>query len=44
MGELLREGLRQKLRAAGIPCLVGGIGPIVQVSLTNQAAIEDYRD
>lgn len=43
-GSQLREGLRQQLQSAGIPAQVGGMGPIVQVSLTDQDRIEDYRD
>src|SRR5262249_6053588 len=44
LGDKLRDGLRQRLDRAGIPSLVGGLGPVVQVSLTDQKALYDYRD
>jgi glutamate-1-semialdehyde 2,1-aminomutase len=44
VAEQLRKGLQACLWAAGIPTLVGGTGPVVQVSLTNQNRILNYRD
>ena len=44
LGGRLREGLAQRLREAGIPALVGGLGPVVQVSLTDRKALYDYRE
>ncbi len=44
VGERLRKGLQTCLKVAGIPALVGGKGPVVQVSLTNQSVIRNYRD
>ncbi len=44
LGSHLREGLRQRLKDAGISALVGGLGPVVQVSLTDRQAINDYRE
>ncbi|MBM3801010.1 MAG: aspartate aminotransferase family protein [Acidimicrobiia bacterium] len=44
LGELLREGLRQRFVKAGIPALLGGQGPVVQASLTDAATLRNYRD
>ena len=44
MGERLRVGLRSRLETARIPAQVGGVGPVVQVSLTDQKQIVNYRD
>ena len=44
LGSRLREGLTQLLQDAGIPSIVSGLGPVVQVSLTDQDVIIDYRD
>jgi len=44
LGESLREGLRQSFSKAGIPVLVGGRGPVVQASLTDATAFQNYRD
>jgi glutamate-1-semialdehyde 2,1-aminomutase len=44
MSERLRAGLQVQLQKVGIPAQVNGIGPIVQVSLTGQESILNYRD
>ena len=44
LGGRLREGLSQQLKDAGISALVGGLGPVVQVSLTDRDALNDYRE
>ena len=44
LGNRLRNGLCQQLRNAKIPALVGGLGPVVQVTLTDREVINDYRD
>ncbi len=44
VGERLRTGLRARFQKAVIPTLVGGIGPVVQVSLTDRSTILNYRD
>ena len=44
MGERLRVGLRWRLEAAGMPAHVGGIGPVIQVSMTSHTQILNYRD
>jgi glutamate-1-semialdehyde 2,1-aminomutase len=43
-GKQLREGLQACLHAAATPALVAGKGPVVQVSLTDQSSILNYRD
>jgi len=44
MGDRLRDGLRNSFKKAGLPALVGGLGPVVQVSLTKTTMLRDYRD
>ena len=44
LGERLRTGLRLCLEKAGIPAQVGGMGPVVQVSLTDKKQLLNYRD
>ena len=44
LGGRLREGLAERLRIAEVPALVGGLGPVVQVSLTDREALHDYRE
>jgi len=44
LGSRLRNGLTQLLQDAEIPSIVSGLGPVVQVSLTDQDVIIDYRD
>ena len=43
LGGRLRQGLEDRLRRAEVPALVGGLGPVVQVSLTNRESLDDYR-
>ena len=44
VGEQLRTGLQSLLQTVGILGLVGGVGPVVQVSFTDQRSILNYRD
>ena len=44
MGERLRLGISSRLKTAGIPSIVGGIGPVVQVSFTKRTEHRNYRD
>lgn len=44
LGNRLRQGLSQRLKDAGISALVGGLGPVIQVSLTDRETLNDYRD
>ena len=44
MGERLRAGIASRLKAAGIASIVGGIGPVAQVSFTNRTEHLNYRD
>ena len=44
LGSRLRKGLTGLLQDAGISSIVSGLGPVVQVSLTDQDVITDYRD
>lgn len=44
LGDQLRDGLRSSFKKAGLPALIGGLGPVVQVSLTETAILRDYRD
>ncbi len=44
LGDLLREGLGRSFSKAQIPALVGGQGPVVQVSLTDATTLQNYRD
>jgi len=43
LGGRLRQGLEDRLRRAEVPALVGGLGPVVQVSLTERESLDDYR-
>jgi glutamate-1-semialdehyde 2,1-aminomutase len=44
-GERLREGLEQAVRAADIPAVCQGVGPLLQLYITDGAEkIVDYRD
>jgi glutamate-1-semialdehyde 2,1-aminomutase len=44
LGGQLRTGLQAHLQTAKIPALVEGTGPVVQVSLTSQSRLLNYRD
>jgi glutamate-1-semialdehyde 2,1-aminomutase len=44
LGAQLREGLLKQLHEAGLATLVTGRGPVVQVSLTDQTVLRNYRD
>lgn len=44
LADQLRNGLRSAFHKVGLPALVGGLGPIVQVSLTETPILRDYRD
>jgi glutamate-1-semialdehyde aminotransferase len=44
LGDHLRDGLRDSFKKAGLPALIGGLGPVVQVSLTETTILRDYRD
>jgi glutamate-1-semialdehyde 2,1-aminomutase len=44
LGDRLRAGLREIASRHGVPALVSGIGPVVQMSFTEQTAFSDYRD
>lgn len=44
LGERLRVGLASRLKNMGIASIVGGIGPVVQVSITNHAKFQNYRE
>jgi glutamate-1-semialdehyde 2,1-aminomutase len=44
LGDRLRDGLRSSFSKAGLPALIGGLGPVVQVSLTEAPILRDYRD
>jgi glutamate-1-semialdehyde 2,1-aminomutase len=44
LSDRLRDGLRNSFKKAGLPALIGGLGPVVQVSLTEITMLRDYRD
>jgi glutamate-1-semialdehyde 2,1-aminomutase len=44
MGERLRTGLREITGRKGVPTLVGGVGPVVQMAFTQREVFRDYRD
>jgi glutamate-1-semialdehyde 2,1-aminomutase len=44
LSDRLREGLRSSFKNAGLPALIGGLGPVVQVSLVDTTMLRDYRD
>jgi glutamate-1-semialdehyde 2,1-aminomutase len=44
LSDRLREGLRSSFKKAGLPALIGGLGPVVQVSLVETTMLRDYRD
>ncbi len=44
LADQLRDGLRSSFQKAGLPALMGGLGPVVQVSLTETSILRDYRD
>ena len=44
LGDRLRQGLAERLRRAEVPALVGGLGPVVQVSLTDREVLHDFRE
>jgi glutamate-1-semialdehyde 2,1-aminomutase len=43
LGQILRDGLRQRAARLGLQVLVQGIGPIAYVAFTTREAIVDYR-
>ncbi|MEP7198873.1 MAG: aspartate aminotransferase family protein [Chloroflexota bacterium] len=44
MGERLRGGLMEMCERKGVPVLLGGVGPVVQMAFTQRDAFNDYRD
>ena len=44
LSDRLRDGLQNSFKKAGLPALIGGLGPVVQVSLTETTMLRDYRD
>jgi len=44
LSDHLRDGLRNSFKKAGLLALIGGLGPVVQVSLTQATMLRDYRD
>ena len=44
IGEQLRVGIASRLQSAGIASIVGGIGPVAQVSFTSRTEFQNYRD
>lgn len=44
MGDRLRAGLRAMCGRRGVPVLLGGVGPGVQMAFTDRPAFYDYRD
>jgi glutamate-1-semialdehyde 2,1-aminomutase len=44
LSDRLRDGLQNSFQKAGLPALIGGLGPVVQVSLTQTTMLRDYRD
>lgn len=43
LGQILRDGLRQRAARLGLEVLVQGIGPIAHLAFTTREAIVDYR-
>ena len=39
LGDHLRDGFRKSFKKAGLPALIGGLGPVVQVTLTETAVL-----
>jgi glutamate-1-semialdehyde 2,1-aminomutase len=44
MGEQLRDGLKELCARQGVPALLGGVGPVVQMAFTQRDVFYDYRE
>jgi len=44
LGEKLKQGIADAIRASGVPAIVQGVGPMLQLLFTDRPAIRSYRE
>jgi glutamate-1-semialdehyde 2,1-aminomutase len=44
LGEKLKQGIAEAIKASGVPAVVQGVGPMLQVMFTERPAIKSYRE